>query len=63
MNPRKASVIALWEMILGPLWVALFLKDYPALPVLVGFLIILAGMFLENVLSAPKVYLSLIHIS
>lgn len=56
VNPRKASVIALWEMILGPLWVALFLKDYPSLPVLIGFLIILAGMFLENVLSAPKAY-------
>lgn len=56
VNPRKASVIALWEMILGPLWVALFLKDYPALPVLIGFLIILAGMFLENVLSGPMAY-------
>lgn len=56
VNPRKASVIALWEMILGPLWVALFLKDYPTLPVLIGFFIILAGMFLENVLSMPSVY-------
>ena len=26
---RKASVLALWEMILGPLWVALFLHQYP----------------------------------
>lgn len=54
VDPRKASIIALWEMILGPLWVALFLKNYPSLPVLIGFIIILAGMFLENILSAPQ---------
>ena len=28
VSPQKASVIALWEMILGPVWVALFLKEY-----------------------------------
>lgn len=27
ITAQKASVIALWEMILGPIWVALFLKE------------------------------------
>lgn len=38
-------------MILGPVWVALFLKDYPSLPVLTGFIIILVGMLLDARLS------------
>lgn len=46
-TPQKASVIALWEMILGPAWVALFLHRYPSVPVLIGFGIILVGMFLD----------------
>ena len=47
ISAQKASVIALWEMILGPIWVAVFLKEYPSLLVLVGFVIILAGMLLD----------------
>lgn len=50
---QKASIIALWEMILGPVWVALFLKEYPSFPVIIGFLIVLAGMFLDSRLNAP----------
>lgn len=51
VSAQKASIIALWEMILGPVWVALFLKEYPSVPVLLGFVIILAGMFLDTKLS------------
>ena len=40
-------MLALWEMILGPLWVALFLRQYPGPMVLAGFAIILAGMVLD----------------
>lgn len=47
VSPQKASIIALWEMILGPVWVTLFLKEYPSLPVCVGFVIILIGMVLD----------------
>ena len=47
VTPQKASIIALWEMILGPVWVALFLKEYPTLPVIIGFIIILIGMILD----------------
>lgn len=47
INAQKASIIALWEMILGPIWVAIFLKEYPSLPVLIGFVIILVGMLLD----------------
>lgn len=50
-SAQKASVIALWEMILGPVWVALFLKEYPSPIVLAGFLIILLGMLLDSVLK------------
>lgn len=52
ISAQKASVIALWEMILGPVWVALFLKEYPSPVVLAGFVIILAGMLLDAKLNA-----------
>jgi len=45
--PQKASVIALWEMILGPLWVMIFLHEYPGLLVWIGFVIIIAGIILD----------------
>ncbi len=57
VSAQRASILALWEMILGPLWVALFLKEYPSLRVLTGFVIILAGMCLDArapAASAPE---------
>lgn len=53
ISAQKASVIALWEMILGPVWVALFLKEYPTPLVLSGFIIILAGMLLDAKINVP----------
>lgn len=53
ISAQKASVIALWEMILGPVWVALFLKEYPSPIVLAGFIIILAGMLLDTKINVP----------
>lgn len=47
VTPKRASIIALGEMILGPLWVALFLSQYPSLVVIVGLAIILIGMLLD----------------
>ncbi|MDD6816409.1 MAG: DMT family transporter, partial [Firmicutes bacterium] len=47
VSPQKASVIALWEMILGPVWVAVFLHEYPGLLVLTGFVIIIAGILAD----------------
>lgn len=46
-TPQKASILSLWEMILGSTWVALFLGEYPSLLVLTGFVIILVGMVLS----------------
>ena len=51
VSSQKASMIALWEMILGPAWVAIFLKEYPSPMVLCGFLFILTGMVID---SLPK---------
>jgi len=51
VTPQKASIIALWEMILGPVWVALFLQEYPSVPVLVGFIIVLIGIVLDARMS------------
>lgn len=51
VSAQKASIISLWEMILGPIWVAIFLKEYPTVPVPIGFVIILAGMFLDAKMS------------
>ena len=53
VTPQKASVIALWEMILGPVWVALFLQEYPSLLVCIGFVIIIAGIILDARVDAP----------
>lgn len=53
ISAQKASVIALWEMILGPVWVALFLGEYPSPIVLAGFVIILAGMLLDTKINVP----------
>ena len=53
VSAQKASVISLWEMILGPIWVALFMKEYPTIPVLIGFVIILIGMLLDSKMSVP----------
>ena len=51
-TPQKAAVIALWEMILGPTWVALFLHEYPSLMVCIGFVIIIAGIFVDAKVDA-----------
>ena len=47
VSPQKASLLALWEMLLGPLWVAIFLQEYPSALVLIGFAVILVGMLLD----------------
>lgn len=39
--------MALWEMILGPLWVAIFLHEYPSATVFAGFVIIILGILLD----------------
>ena len=51
VSAQRASIIALWEMILGPLWVALLLGEYPSTLVLIGFVFILVGIVLDNLPS------------
>ena len=51
---QTASIISLWEMILGPIWVALFLKEYPKGLVIAGFVIILAGMAVNGFLESRE---------
>ena len=51
VRPQKAAVLALWEMILGPVWVALFLKEYPSLIVIIGFVIVIVGIVLDAKMS------------
>jgi len=50
--PQKASIIALWEMIMGPLWVALFLGEYPAVIEVVALVIIMIGIVMDTKLNA-----------
>lgn len=52
VSAQKASILALWELILGPLWVALFLREYPPVPVIIGFVMIIIGIFLDAKLNA-----------
>ena len=47
VSPQKASLLSLWEMLLGPAWVAIFLQEYPSPLVLTGFAVILLGMLLD----------------
>lgn len=54
VSPQRASMIALWEMILGPVWVALFLHEYPSPMVWIGFGIILLGLVLDTRLNTAE---------
>lgn len=54
ISAQKASIIALWEMILGPVWTALLVKEYPNMLALAGLAVILVGMVLETVLYKPS---------
>lgn len=54
VSPQKASVIALWEMILGPIWVAIFLGEIPSVLELIGFVIIIAGIFMDSKMNAEE---------
>lgn len=47
-SDQRAAIISVWEMILGPVWVALFLKEIPNTMVLLGFILILIGMIIES---------------
>lgn len=51
--PQKATVIALWEMVMGPLWVAIVIGEYPLLLELIGLVVIMAGIFLDAKLNVP----------
>lgn len=51
VSPQKASLLALWEMLLGPLWVAIFLGEYPSALVLTGFAVILIGLVADALLA------------
>ncbi len=50
-TPQKAAMLSPWEMVLGPVWVALFLHEYPDVYAIVGFFLILAGIFLDLVVD------------
>ncbi len=54
VSPQKAAIIALWEMILGPLWVAIFLHEYPSINALLGLVVILLGIILNTFISANE---------
>ena len=46
-SPQKAAMLALWEMVLGPVWVALFLGEYPSGGVVAGLVVTLIGLSLD----------------
>jgi drug/metabolite transporter (DMT)-like permease len=49
-----ASMLCPLEMILGPVWTALFLQEYPDAVGLVGFLAVTVGVLGEAILSGKK---------
>ena len=54
VSPQKASIVALWEMILGPVWVAIFLKEFPSAIVITGLVIILCGLTVNSQINSNK---------
>lgn len=46
-SPQQASIIALWEMVLGPVWIAMFFKEYPSLQVIIGLVLVIGGIILN----------------
>ena len=54
---EKASIIALWEMVLGPAWVALLFHEYPSVRVCIGLVFVIIGMVIHTLpalSSRPK---------
>lgn len=54
ISPQKASLLALWEMILSPIWVAIFLGRYPTPLVMAGLVIIVLGLIVDQKLPIKK---------
>ena len=50
-DPTQASMIAPCEMVLGPLWVAIFVKEYPDWIGILGSLVIIVGVIGEIIVS------------
>lgn len=50
-NSQNASLIAILEMILGPLWVYIFLHKGSDLQTLIGFILIISGLVLNYLIS------------
>ncbi len=54
LSASRASMITPLEMVFGPLWVAVFLRQYPDIIGLTGFIIITAGVLLEIVYTLRR---------
>ena len=54
VSAQRVSIIALWEVILGTLWVMLFLHEYPNRMVWIGFAVFLTGMVLDALWTKAK---------
>ncbi|MCL2568552.1 MAG: DMT family transporter [Oscillospiraceae bacterium] len=55
VEAKTASMFAPLEMILAPIWVALFLSQFPDIIGLVGFIFVIVGVLGEAVLSTRRV--------
>jgi len=54
VEAKTAAMLAPLEMILAPLWVAIFLGRYPDTIGMLGFALVIVGVFGEAVLSARR---------
>jgi len=55
VEAKTAAMLSPLEMILAPIWVAIFLSQYPDMIGLVGFFLVIAGVLGEAVLSGRRV--------
>lgn len=54
VDSGTASMISPLEMVLGPLWVALFLREYPDIIALIAFVFVIAGVAGEVIVARKQ---------
>lgn len=53
-DPQRATLLAVWELILSPVWAFLLVSELPTAFGFIGWLIMLAAIVLENKLHQPQ---------
>jgi drug/metabolite transporter (DMT)-like permease len=58
-SPTNTALISMLEPIMGPIWVWMFLSDYPGVPALIGSGVVMLALILHTLYAASKARSSL----